>query len=101
MMVWFFDKYMRTPADAQDTRLNLLGAKLKGLPAVTIINAEIDPLRTDGELLASKLRDAGVTVDRKQFDGVAHEFFGQGAVLPAAKEAVQFGAHSLKVGFGK
>ena len=101
MMVWFFDKYMRTPADAQDTRLNLLGANLQGLPAVTIINAEIDPLRTDGELLASKLRDAGVTVDRKQFDGVAHEFFGQGAVLPAAKEAVQFGAKSLKAGFGK
>ena len=101
MMVWFFDKYMRTPADAQDTRLNLVGASLKGLPPVTIINAEIDPLRTDGELLASRLRDAGVTVDRKQFDGVAHEFFGQGAVLPAAKEAVQFGANSLKAGFGK
>ena len=101
MMVWFTNKYVRSPADAQDPRLNLLAANLKGLPPVTIINAEIDPLRTDGELLASKLKDAGVTVDRKQFDGVAHEFFGQGAVLPAAKDAVQFGANALKAGFRK
>ena len=101
MMVWFTNKYVRSPADVNDPRLNLLAANLKGLPPVTIINAEIDPLRTDGELLAAKLKDAGVTVDRKLFDGVAHEFFGQGVLVPAAKEAVQFGAKSLKAGFGR
>ena len=101
MMAWFLDKYMRSPADGQNPRLNLLGAELKGLPPTTIVNAQIDPLRTDGELLAARLKDAGVAVDHKQFDGVAHEFFGQGAVVPAAKEAVAFGANSLKVGFKK
>lgn len=101
MMVWFLGKYMRTSTDAQDPRLNLLRADLKGLPPVTIIAAELDPLRTDGELLEGKLHDAGVTVQRKQYDGVAHEFFGQGAVVQAARDAVKTGANSLKAGFGK
>ncbi len=96
MMSWFFKQYTRTPADAEDSRLNILGANLKGLPPTTIITAQLDPLRTDGEMLASKLRDAGVTVDYKNFDGAAHEFFGQGAVQPLAKQAVQFAASGLK-----
>ncbi len=96
MMSWFFKQYTRSPADAQDSRLNILGANLKGLPPTTIIAAQLDPLRTEGEMLAAKLRDAGVTVDYKSFDGAAHEFFGQGAVQPLAKQAVQFAASGLK-----
>ncbi len=99
MMSWFFRQYTRSSADAADPRLNILGANLKGLPAVTIVSAEIDPLLTEGELLATKLRDAGVTVQQRTWPGTAHEFFGQGAVVPAAKEAVQYAADALKAGF--
>jgi len=100
MMSWFFAQYCRTPADADDPRLNILAADLKGLPPTTIINAQIDPLLSDGEMLAAKLRGAGVDVRYKRFDGVAHEFFGQGAVVAAAKDAVQFGADGLNKAFG-
>lgn len=96
MMSWFFKQYVRTPADLQDSRLNNLSADFKNFPPTTIITAQLDPLRADGEMLATKLRDAGVTVDYKNFDGVAHEFFGQGAVVPLAKQAMQFGASGLK-----
>ncbi len=96
MMSWFFKQYTRTPADLQDSRLNVLGADFKNFPPTTVITAQLDPLRTDGEMLAAKLRDAGVTVDYKNFEGVAHEFFGQGAVVPLAKQAMQFGASGLK-----
>lgn len=99
MMSWFFEKYTRTPADAQDPRLNILGANLKGLPPTTIVTAELDPLRTDSELLAARLRAAGVQVQQKTYAGMAHEFFGQGAVVPMAKEAVQYAADGLKSGF--
>jgi len=58
----------------------------------TIVNAEVDPLRDDGELLASRLWAAGVEVAHQKFDGVTHEFFGMGAVVGAAKEAVEFAA---------
>ena len=101
MMGWFFKQYTRSPADASDPRLNILGANLKGLPPVTIVSAEIDPLLTEGEQLAEKLRDAGGTVNQRTWRGAAHEFFGQGAVVPAAKEAVQYAADALKAGFRK
>ena len=95
MMEWFFKQYTRTPADVQDPRINLVGADLHGLPPVMIINAQIDPLRSDGEMLESKLRAAGVKVERKVYPGVTHEFFGMGAVLTKAKDAEETGSKAL------
>lgn len=100
MMSWFFDKYLRSPADRQDPRINLVGANLAGLPATTIISAQIDPLRSEGEALAQKLRDAGVTVNQRTYAGVPHEFFGMAAVHDKAKEAQQLAGDDLKRAFG-
>ncbi len=99
MMSWFFDKYLRSPADREDPRINLVAANLKGLPPTTIINAQIDPLRSDGEILASKMKEAGVDVEQKTYDGVTHEFFGMGAVLDKAKDAEGMAARALKKAF--
>ena len=101
MMSWFFNKYAPTPAARQDPRINLVAANLKGLPPVTIVSAEIDPLRTEGEQLAAHLSQAGVQVQQRTFPGMAHEFFGQGAVVAQAKDAVQYGADGLKDSFQK
>ena len=95
-MQWFFDKYMRSPADAQNPYLIPLNGKLAGLPPATIINAEIDPLRWDGEEYARRLQAAGVPVMQKTYMGVTHEFFGMGAVVPEAKDAVGMAAAALK-----
>ena len=51
-MQWFFDKYLRNPTDAKNPLISLVHADLSGLPPTTIINAEIDPLRSEGEHLA-------------------------------------------------
>jgi acetyl esterase len=96
MMGWFVNQYTRSPADAQDTRLNVLGANLKGLPKTTIVLAEIDPLRSDGEMLADKLDKAGVSIDKKTYEGVTHEFFGLGAVVDDAKNAVDYAGDRLE-----
>lgn len=96
MMSWFFTKYTRSPADAKDPRLNLLSADLKGLPPTTIITAQFDPLRSDGDMLAERLKAAGVDVEIRNFNGVSHEFFGQGAVVPTAREAVAYAAGGLR-----
>jgi len=101
MMGWFAKQTVRTPADLQDPRINLLKANLKGLPRVTIVNAEIDPLRDDGAMLERALKDAGVDVDRKLYDGMTHEFFGMGMVVDKAKDAEQYVADALKKGFGQ
>ena len=101
MMSWFFDNYLRSPADRQDPRVNLVSADLKGLPPVTIINAQIDPLRSDGEILADKIRAAGGTATQKTFEGVTHEFFGMGAVHDKAKAAEAMATDALIAAFGK
>jgi acetyl esterase len=101
MMMWFTKNYVNTMADAKDPRLNLVAANLKGLPPVTIINAELDPLLSDGEMLMNKLKAAGVTVNRKVYNGVTHEFFGMGALVPDAKDAEGYAVGALKGAFKK
>jgi len=99
MMSWFFKNYLNGDKDRTDPRINLVAANLSGLPPTTIINAEIDPLRSEGEMLAEKLRAAGVTTAQKTYAGVTHEFFGMGAVVPLAMEAEQQAADALKRAF--
>jgi acetyl esterase len=99
---WFVDKYLGQPEDKQSPLLNLYSkADLKGLPSTTIVNAEIDPLLSDGELLAEAMKKAGVQVSRQIQGGVTHEFFGMDAVLDDAKRAQDFAVKGLKEGFAK
>lgn len=99
MMEWFVKYTMSKPADAQDPRLNLIDANLSGLPPVTLINAQIDPLRSDGDLLEKSLKKAGVKVDHKMYPGTTHEFFGMAAVVPAAKDAQALAGKRLREAF--
>ena len=100
MIKWFVDKLVRSPADLKDTRLQLIDANLTGLPPVTLINARIDPLRSDGSKMEDALKKAGVPVERRIYEGVAHEFFGAAAVLQKAKEAQAYAGQRLKQAFG-
>jgi acetyl esterase/lipase len=100
MMEWFVKHVFNDKADLQDPRINLVEADLKGLPPATIITAEIDPLCSEGELLAERLKAQGVEVGHKTFDGVTHEFFGMGLVVKDAAAAQTMVAHELKRAFG-
>lgn len=99
MMEWFVKNYTKSPADAKDPRINLLGANLKGLPSATVITAEIDPLRSEGKALADKLEKAGSNVDYENYEGVTHEFFGMDAVVKDAGNAQDTAAANLKSAF--
>ena len=96
ILKWFGHYWSKSKADAMDPRINLVGAKLRGLPPVTIVNAQIDPLRSDGETLAVALRKAGVGVEQRIFPGVTHEFFGMGKAVRGAFEAESFAVERLK-----
>ena len=97
MMEWFFKHY---GADATNPyAVPMKATSLQGLPPATIIAAEIDPLLSEGKAYADKLKKDGVAVTYKEYTGVAHEFFGMGAVVPKAKEAEQFAADQLKKAF--
>ena len=96
---WFLDKTLNSNADKTDPRLDIIHGKLSLLPPVTIINAQIDPLRSDGAMLEEALKQVNVKVMRKEYEGVTHDFFGAAAVLPAAKKAQSFAADQLKDAF--
>lgn len=96
MMAWFGNQTFAKPEDKTDPRVALLKNDLKGLPPVTLINAQIDPLRSDGDMLADALKKAGVKVDHKVYDGVTHEFFGMAAVVGNAKSAQEKAGGDLK-----
>jgi acetyl esterase/lipase len=100
MMEWFFEQYLGSPADGKNPLIDLVHADVQGLPATTVIAAQIDPLRSEGKDLADRLKDAGVEVDYKNYEGAAHEFFGMGAVLDDAKAAQEQAAAGLRKGFG-
>ncbi|GAC1301448.1 MAG: alpha/beta hydrolase [Mucilaginibacter sp.] len=101
MMEWFFKNYLNSMSEGKDTRINLVSANLKGLPPTTIITAELDPLQSDGMMLIEKMKAAGVAVDSKNYNGVTHEFFGMGALVPEAKDAEMYAVDQLKKEFAK
>ena len=101
LIEWMVKNYLPNMAAAADKRIALVKANLKGLPATTIIAAEIDLLQSEGKLLSEKLKDAGVDVKYKLYDGVTHEFFGMAAVVPDAKDAQELAADELKSAFEK
>lgn len=97
---WYVANYTNDPAELQDARLNVIGAAdLRGLPPTTIISAQIDPLRSEGEALAKKLQSLGVNVEQRTYSGVTHEFFGMGNVVPQAKQAEEFAFARLTTSF--
>ena len=99
MIAWFLRNTLSTESDKTDPRLDLIHAKLSLLPSVTIINAQIDPLRSDGTMLEEALRQANVPVTRREYEGVTHDFFEAAAVLPEAKKAQSFAVDQLKEAF--
>lgn len=99
MVQWFVEHLVSDESDLKDTRLQLIEADLAGLSPVTLINARLDPLRSDGAKLEDALRDAGVPVERREYEGVAHEFFGAAAVLEKAREAQAFAGERLRAAF--
>ena len=99
LMQWFFDKYLADPSDVESPMISLVDADLSGLPPTTIINAEIDPLRSEGEELAQRMSEAGVAVEQQTYSGVTHEFFGMAAVLEQAAEAQALAVSRLQEAF--
>lgn len=100
-MEWFFEHVLADPSQSDDPRLNLVArTDLEGLPPATVITAEIDPLRSEGQAYAENLAAAGVEVNALHYEGVTHEFFGMAKVVDEAKEAVDAANADLKAAFG-
>jgi acetyl esterase len=99
-MVWFRDQYLADPRDERNPLASpLLARDLSGLPPATVITAEFDPLRDEGEAYAQRLRQAGVPVDVRRYDGVIHGFVGMAELLPQARTALAQACQNLRAAF--
>jgi len=97
LMQWFYEQYLNSAAEGANPLVSLVNAtNLAGLPPATVINAEIDPLQSEGQQYAQKLKAAGVPVTATVYEGVTHEFFGMATVVPEAREAQALAAAELK-----
>jgi acetyl esterase len=96
MLHWFYKYYLPEGVDRSNPAISPLHATdLSDLPPATIIAAEIDPLRSEGEEYARKLQQAGVDVQYSLYRGVTHEFFGMQGIIDEADDAIALAANNL------
>jgi len=87
-MRWFWDHYVPDRARRGDWSCAPLRAeKLEGLPPATVITAEYDPLRDEGEAYAERLREAGVPTTLTRYEGQIHGFVSLLDLLDAGRRA--------------
>ena len=99
-ITWFFNHYVRSPADRDDWRFAPLNAPdVDGVAPAWLGLAECDPLVDEGVMYADKLRAAGVAVDLEIYRGVTHEFIKMGRIIPEARQAHADAARALRQAF--
>ena len=88
-----------TRVDAADPRVSpLLADDFSGLPPALLLTAGFDPLRDEGRQYAAALREAGVTVDYREFGSLVHGFanffpLGGGSATAMAETISALRAH--------
>jgi acetyl esterase len=100
IMQWFWNHYVQRDADRNHPYASPLRASsLAGLPPASVITAEFDPLRDEGERYAELMHAAGVPVQLIRYDGMIHGFFTMSAMLDQGKIAIQQSAAALRTAF--
>ena len=100
IMQWFWNHYVQRDADRNHPYASPLRASsFAGLPPASVITAEFDPLRDEGERYAELMHAAGVPVQLIRYDGMIHGFFTMSAMLDQGKIAIQQSAAALRTAF--
>lgn len=94
---WFWQQYLNGTNHTVHGHISpLRHPHLETAPPATIITAEFDPLRDEGELYAQALTAAGCPVTHKRWKGQFHGFVSFIETLDDASAALTFGAEHLQ-----
>jgi acetyl esterase len=93
---WFRDHLLRGHDPRDPLASPWFAADLSGLPPAYIVTAEYDPLRDEDAAYAERLREAGVPVTLRQWDGQMHAFFTMVGFYPAAQPALEEAAAAVR-----
>ncbi|MBN1836268.1 MAG: alpha/beta hydrolase [Spirochaetales bacterium] len=100
-ILWATEQYLPDPQDRFLPYASpLLAPSHANLPPATIVAAEFDVLRDEGQAYAEALQRAGVPVRYECVPGVVHSFFSVQRFLPQARRAVQWIAEDLRRSWG-
>ena len=95
-MQWFWEQYLQGNVHDDDPYAAPQRAQsFAGLAPAIIITAQYDPLLSDGENYLAALKNAGVSVSYRKFDGMIHGFFTNLAVTPTATTAIDWSAQEI------
>ena len=93
----FYSRYLPDRSRASEPDASpLLADSFVGLPQATVLTAEYDPLRDEGDAYAAALRNGGVDVDHIRMEGMIHGFLGFFAQIPECSSALNRVSLSLK-----
>ncbi len=98
-MRWFFDLYLKNKKDALSPYVSILRKNATDLAPTTVVVAELDPLRSEGEAYHKHLLNSAVDSQLGIYSGVTQDFFGTGAVVAKARQAVDFAGGRLRKAF--
>jgi acetyl esterase len=102
LMDWFLRQYFTRPEDARHPYASPLRATdLRGLPPATVITAECDPVRDQGEAYARRLAEAGVPVQLKRYEGMIHPFLSLSGIVTDGANAIADAARDVRQAIGR
>ncbi|TOM52007.1 lipase [Vibrio parahaemolyticus] len=97
MLLSGFELYANCSSkEIAEPELNLLSGDFIGLPITTIITAEFDPLRDEGEHLYKLMLSQGVDAYCERYLGVIHGFFQLSGVCNSAKRCIAAISNQIK-----
>jgi acetyl esterase len=96
----YWNLYLNGADGFQPDASPLRADDLAGLPPTYLLTAECDVLRDEGEAFAGRLREAGVEVTHRRFDGTIHGFWRWMAATPKTREAIDAVAAALRRDLG-